>query len=128
MTNSSSLGTCIEHSLNVRIAIKGSRDPQMLLHPISISVWLCLPKVYAWNAHFYHMDLWFLIGCTWMVKLALMLVILLYFVLFQNHVSFWCLFDRHCPYVLEAITALAELGATVKDIISLFPQVCWWKH
>ncbi|XP_062174970.1 anaphase-promoting complex subunit 7 [Alnus glutinosa] len=29
---------------------------------------------------------------------------------------------RHCPYVLEAITALAELGATVKDIISLFPQ------
>ncbi|KAB1214037.1 Anaphase-promoting complex subunit 7 [Morella rubra] len=29
---------------------------------------------------------------------------------------------RHCPFILEAITALAELGATVKDIISLFPQ------
>ncbi|KAG2727196.1 hypothetical protein I3843_01G142800 [Carya illinoinensis] len=29
---------------------------------------------------------------------------------------------RHCPYVLDAITALAELGATFKDIISLFPQ------
>lgn len=34
------------------------------------------------------------------------------------------LFDRHCPYVLDAIIALAELGATFKDIISLFPQVC----
>ncbi|GAB4851250.1 Anaphase-promoting complex subunit 7 [Ancistrocladus abbreviatus] len=29
---------------------------------------------------------------------------------------------RHCPYILEAITALAELGASAKDIISLFPQ------
>lgn len=29
---------------------------------------------------------------------------------------------RHCPFVLEAITALAEMGATAKDIISLFPQ------
>ncbi|XP_074320804.1 anaphase-promoting complex subunit 7 [Silene latifolia] len=29
---------------------------------------------------------------------------------------------RHCPYVLEAITALAELGVSVKDILSLFPQ------
>ncbi|KAF5736956.1 anaphase-promoting complex subunit 7-like [Tripterygium wilfordii] len=29
---------------------------------------------------------------------------------------------RHCPYVIEAITALAELGATPKDIISLFSQ------
>ncbi|KAL5712896.1 Anaphase-promoting complex subunit 7 [Ranunculus cassubicifolius] len=29
---------------------------------------------------------------------------------------------RHCPYVLEAITALAELGVSAKDIISLFPQ------
>ncbi|WVY94953.1 hypothetical protein V8G54_034041 [Vigna mungo] len=28
----------------------------------------------------------------------------------------------HCPYILEAITALAELGSTAKDIISLFPQ------
>lgn len=37
----------------------------------------------------------------------------------------WCLFDRHCPFVMEAITALAELGSTAKDIISLFPQVCW---
>lgn len=29
---------------------------------------------------------------------------------------------RHCPFVLEAITALAEMGASAKDIISLFPQ------
>ncbi|KAJ7955055.1 anaphase-promoting complex subunit 7 [Quillaja saponaria] len=29
---------------------------------------------------------------------------------------------RHCPFVIEAITALAALGATAKDIISLFPQ------
>lgn len=29
---------------------------------------------------------------------------------------------RHCPYILEAITALAELGASPKEIISLFPQ------
>ncbi|MED6221516.1 Anaphase-promoting complex subunit 7 [Stylosanthes scabra] len=29
---------------------------------------------------------------------------------------------RHCPYILEAITALSELGSSVKDIISLFPQ------
>ncbi|PIA44505.1 hypothetical protein AQUCO_01700244v1 [Aquilegia coerulea] len=29
---------------------------------------------------------------------------------------------RHCPYILEAITALAELGVSSKDIISLFPQ------
>ncbi|KAJ7980229.1 anaphase-promoting complex subunit 7 [Quillaja saponaria] len=29
---------------------------------------------------------------------------------------------RHCPFVIEAITALAELGATAKDIVSLFPQ------
>ncbi|KAK9289032.1 hypothetical protein L1049_017503 [Liquidambar formosana] len=29
---------------------------------------------------------------------------------------------RHCPYVFEALTALAELGAAAKDIISLFPQ------
>uniref|UniRef100_A0A7C9DAD7 Anaphase-promoting complex subunit 7 n=2 Tax=Opuntia streptacantha TaxID=393608 RepID=A0A7C9DAD7_OPUST len=29
---------------------------------------------------------------------------------------------RHCPYVLEAITALAELGTSPKEIISLFPQ------
>ena len=43
----------------------------------------------------------------------------------QNQALFLCLFDRHCPYVLEAITALAEMGASAKDIISLFPQVCW---
>lgn len=36
------------------------------------------------------------------------------------------LFSRHCPFFIEAITALAELGATPKDIISLFAQVCWW--
>ncbi|XP_039127397.1 anaphase-promoting complex subunit 7 [Dioscorea cayenensis subsp. rotundata] len=29
---------------------------------------------------------------------------------------------RQCPYVLEAIAALAELGVTSKEIISLFPQ------
>nr|GMD63012.1 anaphase-promoting complex subunit 7 [Ipomoea batatas] len=29
---------------------------------------------------------------------------------------------RHCPYIIEAITALAELGVAAKDIISLFPQ------
>ncbi|XP_019419807.1 PREDICTED: anaphase-promoting complex subunit 7 [Lupinus angustifolius] len=29
---------------------------------------------------------------------------------------------RHCPYALEAVVALAELGSTAKDIISLFPQ------
>lgn len=29
---------------------------------------------------------------------------------------------RQCPYIIEAITALAELGVSVKDIISLFPQ------
>ncbi|EXB74838.1 Anaphase-promoting complex subunit 7 [Morus notabilis] len=29
---------------------------------------------------------------------------------------------RQCPYVIEAIIALAELGVSVKDIVSLFPQ------
>ncbi|KAL6548495.1 Anaphase-promoting complex subunit 7 [Orobanche gracilis] len=29
---------------------------------------------------------------------------------------------RNCPYVIEAIIALAELGVSAKDIISLFPQ------
>ncbi|KAG6432157.1 hypothetical protein SASPL_103731 [Salvia splendens] len=29
---------------------------------------------------------------------------------------------RNCPYVFEAIIALAELGVSAKDIISLFPQ------
>ncbi|XP_071730439.1 anaphase-promoting complex subunit 7-like [Rutidosis leptorrhynchoides] len=29
---------------------------------------------------------------------------------------------RQCPFVLEAITSLAELGVLAKDIISLFPQ------
>ncbi|XP_042477035.1 anaphase-promoting complex subunit 7 isoform X1 [Macadamia integrifolia] len=29
---------------------------------------------------------------------------------------------RHCAYILEAITALAELGVSAKDITSLFPQ------
>jgi hypothetical protein len=31
--------------------------------------------------------------------------------------------SRQCPYVLEAIVALAELGTTPKEIHSLFPQV-----
>ncbi|KAG5003686.1 hypothetical protein JHK84_027939 [Glycine max] len=30
----------------------------------------------------------------------------------------------HCPYVLEAMTTLVELGSTAKDIISFIPQVC----
>ncbi|CAA3020982.1 anaphase-promoting complex subunit 7 [Olea europaea subsp. europaea] len=29
---------------------------------------------------------------------------------------------RQCPFIIEAITALAELGVAAKDIISLFPQ------
>uniref|UniRef100_A0A803N9L7 Anaphase-promoting complex subunit 7 n=1 Tax=Chenopodium quinoa TaxID=63459 RepID=A0A803N9L7_CHEQI len=29
---------------------------------------------------------------------------------------------RHCPYALEAITAMAELGSSAKEIISLLPQ------
>lgn len=29
---------------------------------------------------------------------------------------------RQCPYIFEAITALADLGASAKDIVSLFPQ------
>ncbi|PON88273.1 N-terminal acetyltransferase A, auxiliary subunit [Trema orientale] len=29
---------------------------------------------------------------------------------------------RQCPYVIEAITALAELGVSAKDIVSLSPQ------
>lgn len=31
---------------------------------------------------------------------------------------------RQCPYIIEGIIALAELGASAKDIVSLFPQVC----
>lgn len=30
---------------------------------------------------------------------------------------------RQCPYIFEAITALAEIGVSAKDIISLFPQM-----
>ncbi|KAK4477879.1 hypothetical protein RD792_017144 [Penstemon davidsonii] len=30
---------------------------------------------------------------------------------------------RNCPYIMEAIIALAELGVAAKDIIALFPQV-----
>ncbi|XP_058082910.1 anaphase-promoting complex subunit 7 isoform X2 [Magnolia sinica] len=42
----------------------------------------------------------------------------------HNRAAISCYKDclRHCPYVLEAITALAELGVSAKDIISLFPQ------
>ncbi|KAG4982851.1 hypothetical protein JHK87_027600 [Glycine soja] len=29
----------------------------------------------------------------------------------------------HCPYVLEAMTTLVELGSTAKDIISFIPQI-----
>lgn len=38
--------------------------------------------------------------------------------------SFLVSFDRSCPYVFEAIIALAELGVSAKDIVSLIPQVC----
>jgi len=34
-------------------------------------------------------------------------------------------FCQNCPYVLEAITDLVELGSTAKDIILLIAQVCW---
>ncbi|KAK1292177.1 Anaphase-promoting complex subunit 7 [Acorus calamus] len=42
----------------------------------------------------------------------------------HNRASISCYKDclRHCPFALEAITALAELGVSAKDIISLFPQ------
>lgn len=42
----------------------------------------------------------------------------------HNRAAMYCYKEclRHCPYVFEALTALAELGATAKDIISLFPQ------
>nr|DAD37983.1 TPA_asm: hypothetical protein HUJ06_008624 [Nelumbo nucifera] len=42
----------------------------------------------------------------------------------QNRPSIACYKDclRHCPYILEAVTALAELGVSAKDIHSLFPQ------
>lgn len=43
---------------------------------------------------------------------------------FKHLTSLLCLVDRQCPYVIEAINALAELGVGVKDIILLFPQVC----
>lgn len=42
--------------------------------------------------------------------------------------SFGCVFGRHCPFVIEAIIALAELGVAAKDIISLFLQVCYGYH
>ena len=48
----------------------------------------------------------------------------LYFVLLYSCCFIFGAFDRHCPYVLEAIVALAELGVAAKDIISLIPQVC----
>lgn len=42
----------------------------------------------------------------------------------HNRASISCYKEclRHCPYVLEAIAALAELGVATKDIHSLFPQ------
>lgn len=42
----------------------------------------------------------------------------------QNRAAIACYKEclRHCPYVIEAIIALAELGVTAKDILSLFPQ------
>ncbi|CAB4262761.1 unnamed protein product [Prunus armeniaca] len=42
----------------------------------------------------------------------------------QNRSAVSCFKEclRHCPYVIEAIVALAELGVAAKDIISLIPQ------
>ncbi|XP_009339845.2 LOW QUALITY PROTEIN: anaphase-promoting complex subunit 7 [Pyrus x bretschneideri] len=42
----------------------------------------------------------------------------------QNRSAVSCFKEclRHCPYVMEAIVALAELGVAAKDIISLIPQ------
>ncbi|CAA6663460.1 unnamed protein product [Spirodela intermedia] len=42
----------------------------------------------------------------------------------HNRASIACYRDciRQCPYVLEAISALAELGVSAKDILALFPQ------
>ncbi|XP_034685452.1 anaphase-promoting complex subunit 7 [Vitis riparia] len=42
----------------------------------------------------------------------------------QNRAAIACYKEclRHCPYVIEAIIALAELGVSAKDILSLFPQ------
>uniref|UniRef100_A0A1D1XN68 Anaphase-promoting complex subunit 7 n=1 Tax=Anthurium amnicola TaxID=1678845 RepID=A0A1D1XN68_9ARAE len=42
----------------------------------------------------------------------------------HNRAAIVCYKDclRHCPYVMEAIAALAELGVSAKDILALFPQ------
>lgn len=42
----------------------------------------------------------------------------------HNRAAVSCYKDclRHCPYVLEAITGLAELGVSCKEILALFPQ------
>lgn len=52
--------------------------------------------------------------------------LLLWFLLWERtcRALFIIVFDRNCPYIFEAIIALAELGVTAKDIVSLFPQVC----
>lgn len=50
---------------------------------------------------------------------------MVYFISVLNPCLCFC---RHCPYFLEAISALAELGASAKEIISLLPQVYFWKH
>uniref|UniRef100_A0A7N0TKA7 Anaphase-promoting complex subunit 7 n=2 Tax=Kalanchoe fedtschenkoi TaxID=63787 RepID=A0A7N0TKA7_KALFE len=48
----------------------------------------------------------------------------LYRITKHNRSAIACYKDclRHCPYIFEAITALAELGCSAKDIVSLFPQ------
>lgn len=42
----------------------------------------------------------------------------------HNRASIGCYKEciRQCPYVMEALTALAELGVSAKDIVLLFPQ------
>nr|CAD1843506.1 unnamed protein product [Ananas comosus var. bracteatus] len=48
----------------------------------------------------------------------------LYRVYRNNRASIACYKDclRHCPYILEAVTALAELGVSSKEILLLFSQ------
>ncbi|XP_020113752.1 anaphase-promoting complex subunit 7 isoform X2 [Ananas comosus] len=48
----------------------------------------------------------------------------LYRVSRNNRASIACYKDclRHCPYILEAVTALAELGVSSKEILLLFSQ------
>ena len=61
------------------------------------------------------------------VKLAILFSFIhtIEIIIFDLYFSFGCIFGRHCPFVIEAIVALAELGVAAKDVISLFSQVCY---